>query len=353
MQTQLTKNQKGEIEFRKKLYFQQVEGRPVLEDEFDAPGIKKILEGRMKRTFDQMNTLGQKGVGLSPYVEIGAERCQRSLVMENDLGADGAAVDISYDLLRSCNHYAEIFSRPKSPVRICCDANNLPFITSSIPFVFCYETLHHFPEPTPITEEIYRVLLPGGCFFFDEEPYQQVLHVNLYKGRKIYSGDSLNRSMTRRVLDKFFCTQSCNEAEHGIIENHNISVRSWKRALTQFEEKDIDLNATSRYRILRSKLFNPASYMRHFVAYLLGGTVSGVAKKRGNPIRRSRSIYDALICPSCRQTGSEVRVHQRDSSFLCAKCSKLYPVINEVLFLFTYDKFEELYPEIFNLCQKQ
>ena len=353
MPRQLTENQKGEIEFRKKLYFQQVEGKAVLEDEFDAAGIEKILEGRMKRTLDQMTTLRQRGVGLSPYIEIGAERCQRSLVMQNDLCADGAAVDISYDLLRSCNHYAEVFSRPKPPVRICCDANNLPFRTSSIPFVFCYETLHHFPEPTPITEEIYRVLLPGGCFFFDEEPYKQVLHINLYKGRKIYSGDSLNRSTTRRVLDRFFCAPSCNEAEHGIIENHHISVKSWKQALARFEEKDIDLNAASRYRILQSKLFSPTSYMRYFAAYLLGGTVSGVAKKRGNTARPSSSIYDALICPSCRQTGSEVLLHQRDSSFLCAECSRTYPVINEVVFLFSYDKFEELYPEIFNLCQKQ
>jgi SAM-dependent methyltransferase/uncharacterized protein YbaR (Trm112 family) len=348
MQRQLTENQKGEIEFRRKLYFQQVEGKAVLEDEFDGPSMEKILEDRIKRTHHQMTALRQRGVTLSPYIEIGAERCQRSLVMENDLGARGAAVDLSYDLLRSCDHYAEVFNRPKSPLRICCDANNLPFMSGSIPFVFCYETLHHFPEPTPITEEIYRVLLPGGCFFFDEEPYKQVLHINLYKGSKIHSGDSLNRSTIRRVLDRFFCAQHCNETEHGIIENHHIPLKTWRHAFAGFEERGIDLNAASRHPILQSRLFDPTSYLRYVVAYLAGGSISGVVKKRGRVSASDKSISDALLCPSCRQTGSEVALRQQDQLFLCTECFKAYPVINGVVFLLAYDNFAELYPEIFS-----
>ena len=146
MKRQISDNQKGEIEFRKKLYSQQIENTTIFEDEFDAAGIEKILKIRMEKTLDQMTLLQNKNISLSPYIEIGAERCQRSLVMENDLGLNGgAALDISFYMLKSCDHYQTVFNKPKSPIRICCDANKLPFLTNSIPFVFCYETLHHFP----------------------------------------------------------------------------------------------------------------------------------------------------------------------------------------------------------------
>jgi hypothetical protein len=39
MEQQLVKSQKGEIEFRKKLFQQQVEGIHIFNDEFDAKGI--------------------------------------------------------------------------------------------------------------------------------------------------------------------------------------------------------------------------------------------------------------------------------------------------------------------------
>ncbi len=347
MQKQLAENQKGEIDFRKKLYLQQVEGKTVFDDEFDAAGIQEVLRERMEKTLDRMTALRRRNVPLSPYVEIGAERCQRSLVMENDLGASGAAVDISYDLLRSCNHYREVFHRAKCPVRICCDANNLPFLSSSIPFVFCYQTLHHFPDPAPIAEEIRRVLLPGGWFFFGQEPYKKILHMNLYSAGKLYSRESLRRSALRRAFDRFFGRESSNEVEQGIIENDRISIKLWKRALAHFDEKEVELNPTDRFPIFKSRLFNPTSYLRYFAAYLLGGDLSGLARKRPSDAGRNcGSIYDALICPSCRTTAGEVCLSQEASRFLCPNCSKAYPVVDGVLFLFSHDKFRELYPEI-------
>ena len=345
MNRQHINNLKGEIEFRKKLYLQQVERKMIFDDEYDANGIENILNERMKKTLNQMTLLQKKGITLSPYIEIGAERCQRSLVMENDLMNNGAAVDISYDMLKSCNYYKDVFNKSKTPIRICCDANILPFMKDSIPFVFCYETLHHFPEPTPITKEIYRVLSPGGCFFFDVEPYKQALHINLYKGKKIYSKESLTRSKIRKIFEQFFCARSCNEVEHGIVENDDISIRVWKQALRFFDEKDVKLNS---YRIHQLNLFNQSLYIKYFAAYLLGGRISGMCKKKGNYINRNNSIYNTLICPSCREIGSEVLLNRNNSSLHCPECSKVYPVIDGVLFLFSYGKFEELYPETFN-----
>ena len=346
MNTQDVRNQKGEIAFRRKLYQQHVDGVGIFDSEFDASGIERILAERMQKTLGQMRSLKERGIPLSPYVEIGAERCQRSLVMETDLGAHGAAVDISYDLLRSCDHYRDIFKKTGSPIRICCDANNLPFRPNSVGFMFCYETLHHFPEPLAITREIYRALAPGGYFFFDEEPYKQILHLNLYRGNKAYSKESLNRSTVRRAFDRFFCAGSCNEVEHGILENNQISLDSWKHALELFDERDVELCPAAGFP-LRSKLFDPASHTTYLAAYLLGGNISGVCRKSGEEVGGIGSIYDALICPSCQQSGSAVQLQRKGVSFLCPQCLKIYPVVDDVLFLFEYEKFAQLYPEVF------
>jgi ubiquinone/menaquinone biosynthesis C-methylase UbiE/uncharacterized protein YbaR (Trm112 family) len=348
MKKQLVKNQKGEIEFRKKLYMQQVEDNKFLEGELDSSDLEKILKDRMKKTYDQMISLQKKEIPLSPYIEIGAERCQRSLVMENELGLNGAAIDISYDMLKSCSHYQKNLKKSKTPLRICCDANNLPLKSNSIPFAFCYETLHHFPEPTPITKEIYRVLKPEGYFFFAEEPFKQVLHINLYKTKKMHSKKELSKGMIKRILDRFFCERSCNETDHSIIENDDISIALWKESLNHFDKKNVELRVMNS---LKSDLFNPESYIKRIAAYLLGGSISGICKKSGDTVDQILSIYDALICPSCKDSGKEKSLVKKDSTFICPECSKIYPVKDGVLFLFAYDKFRELYSEILSSVQ--
>jgi hypothetical protein len=65
MADQLVNSKKGEIEFRKKLFQQQVEGKSIFTDEFDREGIETILDERMKNTFDRMSWLKEQGVNLS------------------------------------------------------------------------------------------------------------------------------------------------------------------------------------------------------------------------------------------------------------------------------------------------
>lgn len=345
MDLQHVSNQKAEIDFRKKLYLQQVHGQQVLDDEFDSAEMQKILAERMNKTLTHMAALQDRGIPLSPYIEIGAERGQRSLVMENDLGAAGCAVDISYDLLKSCHYYQQAFAKSKIPLRICCDVHNLPFKSDSIPFVFCYETLHHFPNPEPVVQELYRVLAPGGFFFFDEEPYKRILHLNLYSTEKIYSEKSLRRSMLRKVLDRFFAHPVCNEVEHGVIENHDIPLSQWKQTLACFGEKDVRLKPTQHLK-LESELFNPRSFLKYALVYLLGGTVSGVCKKSGNAVADGRSLSESFICPTCRQKGEQNSLRPRRGHFLCTACSRVYPVADDIVFLFAHHKMAELYPEI-------
>ena len=162
MQRQHVDNQRGEIEFRKRLCQQQTSGERFFDDEYDKESGEKVLKSRMETTQANMTRLKERGIPLTPYLEIGAERGQRSLVMENEMGASGAAADISFDMLRSCEYYKDVFGKNRIPMRLCCDANNLPLRSNSLPYVFCYETLHHFPEPGPILAEIYRVISPGG-----------------------------------------------------------------------------------------------------------------------------------------------------------------------------------------------
>jgi ubiquinone/menaquinone biosynthesis C-methylase UbiE len=343
MEEQFVRSQKGEIEFRKKLYQQQVEGKHVFDDEYYAEGIENILRDRMKITLEQMSELREKNMRMSPYLEIGAERGQRSLVMENDLDLRGVAIDISYDMLKSCEYYRKKFNLMKSPIRICCDAYNLPFKTGSIPFIFCYETLHHFPDPTPIMGEVHRVLSPGGNFFFAEEPYQKVLHLNLYKKKKRISGKSTLLDKTLKIFDWFFSEEICNEIEYGIVENVNMPLRKWRKAFNIFEDKKINLRSL---KLIKTELFQARSIIKSILAYLFGGELSGICRKKGKTEVLPETILDAIVCPACKKEGQEVILGRNNEGFMCSSCRKSYPVINGIRFLFLDSKFKELYSEL-------
>lgn len=353
MKKQLSSSKRGEINFRKKLIQQQVDGKSIFKDEFDAKGIEKILVERMTKTLEQMTKLKQRGYNLSLYLEIGAERCQRSLVMENDINSTGVAIDISYHALKSGSFYSKLFNKNKIPLRICCDANKIPIMSNSIPFVFCYETLHHFPNPLPIITEIHRVLAPGGLFFFDEEPYKRLFHFPLYKGKKIYSKEYSELNKLKSFLDYYFSERSCNEIEHNIVENENIPISIWRKGLRIFEEVEIYLDTLIKLpnsvKIVRTELYNSKNYLKLFLAFLFGGTISGICRKLG-PVKKIEpkiSLYTVLICPSCIENGYESKLDQENLSFSCKYCGNKYPIIDDILFLFSYKKFKDLYPELF------
>src|SRR5690349_17063800 len=86
MEHQDLKSQKGEIEFRRLLVRQQVAGDKIFQDELDAGEMTRLLEARMQDTATRIREIGRSGVTLAPYLEIGAERGQRALVLENDVG---------------------------------------------------------------------------------------------------------------------------------------------------------------------------------------------------------------------------------------------------------------------------
>lgn len=344
MKYQSITNLKGEIAFRKKLFQQQVEGKLIFEDEFDTNGIENILSDRINNTLNQMQLLKDNETVLSPYLEIGAERCQRSLVMENDIGAHGAATDISFDMLKSCDYYKRVFNKANIPLRICCDINKLPFLSNSIPFIFCYETLHHFPDPSPIVKEINRVLSHGGIFFFDEEPFRRILHIGLFKSDNIYSKKSLNTGIFRKIFNSFFCEYKCNEKEHGIIENQDISVRKWKETFNLFNKNNIKLKLQ---RAWDCNIFNSNKFIEYHFSYLFGRYIYGICRKKGDHIYNETNIHNLLICPACINIGLESKLYQQNNSFFCKECKSTFPIVDGIVFLLEYGKFKVLYPEIF------
>jgi len=349
MSDQSVVSKQGEIEFRRKLYEQQVEGCTHFEDEFDAKAIEAILLHRMEKTQQQMQVLVDQEIRLSPYIEIGAERCQRSLVMENDLSACGAAVDISFEMLKSGAYYQAVFSKTKMPLRICCDAYHLPFRSDSIPFVFCYETLHHFPSPAPIIQEAHRVLAPAGHFFFEEEPYRRALHLDLYKGKKIYSPKALHSPAFRQLVDSFFASLVCNEIEYGIVENWNISLGEWNTALRVFATREAHLRTVGLFQPFNVKAFQLKNPVRSLVAYLLGGFISGLCQKAGRAIGQSLTrIEDALVCVECLEARREIELVRETDHLVCPHCQTRYPIKDEIMFLFSRRKLAQLYPSLGN-----
>ncbi len=335
--------QRGEIEFRRRLVRQQVSGESLFVDEFDAAGIEEVLRGRMARTLADITPLRDASIARAPWLEIGSERGQRALVMENDLGMPGVAADLSFDMQQSCAHYARTFVRPRLPLRVVCDANDLPFRSDSLPFVFCYETLHHFPDPAPVVREAWRVLAPGGTFLFDEEPFRKVLRFKLARGRKLYSQESRGAGLARRLLDRFFTEPACNEVEYGIVENHDLPLSTWRRTLAAFADKDVELRSL---RVVRSRLYGWREPLTFALAWLLGGAIRGRCRKAGTLPDAFVDREAALACPRCVRVVREPVLERIDSGFRCASCECAYPVVDGVAFLLSPGKRATLYPGI-------
>lgn len=343
LEQQKLENKRGEVLFRRRLYEQQVLGEPVLAGELDGDEIEAVLRERMARTLGDMGHLRDAGVVVTPFVELGAERGQRALALENGEGWSGAAVDLSLDLLAGCEHYSRRFDQPRLPLRICADAYRLPFASDSVPFVFCYQTLHHFPDAQPIVREVHRILMPGGHFFFSEEPVRRGLHWGLYTLRRGSRPDP-SRGVILRIVDRVFARVVVTEEEFGVIENHETSLAGWRRALTPFEEVDLTLRTARAFRMDPDRTWNLPG---RFIAALLGGVLSGVCRKAGilDP-GEIRPIGSTLVSPRDLANGIETPVERAGSWVSGSDGDDRYPVHEGVSVLLEPDLRQALYPEL-------
>ena len=340
-------NLKGEIEFRAKLALQHVSGEVLLPDYYKKDEHDRILQERVDATYKKMRELAVLGIAFSPFLELGAERGQRSLVLTNDFGAHGIAIDISWHQLKSMEHFSKLFKREKLPMRICCDANHLPFRSHSFPFAFCYEFLHHFPSIAPIIKEIHRVV--SGYFYFDEEPFRRLLKLVLYRQKqKIYSTTALRKNKYVNLLESFISEAICDEVEHGIIENDGISLSEWINALAIFDDHNVDLFSLNKFR---SKLDGRLG-ISNIPNLLLGGTIAGWCRKPFNPTNnRALDLSELLGCPDCitpTENGSFDRppLVKISNAFHCYQCGFNYPCKDGVIFLLPKHELRQLYPTL-------
>ncbi len=82
-------------------------------------------------------------------------------------------------------------------------------------------------------------------------------------------------------------------------------------------------------------------------ACLFGGSISGLCRKPADGIKECGSILGVLGCPSCVANGQESPLNQAGTSFVCGRCSRKFPIVEGVVFLFSRQRFKVLYPQIY------
>lgn len=340
MMLQDLKNKAGEVKFRAKLFEQQVEGSAGIEGELTSAEMLAEMRRRMDMTRRDFSELAGSGVLQSPFLELGAERCQRALVLANDFGLNGYAADLSLESLRYADFLAQQENLSRIPPRVCCDAYKLPFADNSIGFAFCYQTLHHFPDPTPIIHELYRVLRPGAVLYVDEEPIRRTLKVNLWK-RRVFPKGRENRYVryAKDYLLDFISDPHVNEVDYGICENDNISLAQWDRSFGQVAAKNISLKLLPIPRSLsRVKHTSERWGLRSWMCQGLGGGLRATITPK--PATPEQPTTEPLCCPVCHGTLNRI-----SQSLACNTCAVGYPSCDGILMLLPQDELRSLYPD--------
>jgi ubiquinone/menaquinone biosynthesis C-methylase UbiE len=334
----------GEVAFRRKLASQQSSGGEVVFPELRAyDEMLMIMRQRAAATREAITYLSSDGLGLSPFIELGAERCQRSLVLENEFDARGIAVDISFDMLRLSAQVARGLGFEKLPLRVCCDANNLPIQDDALSFAFCYATLHHFPDPGPIIEEMARVLGDHGTLFFDEEPVRGAV----YRFTRLYQRHGHRLNNLEKALDKlgllpFISKAGGVECDHGILEEE-FDLGTWQKALSPFQQAEVIVNKRLG---LRLDGFTPG--LSRVIAWLVGGNIRVLCRmdKEQGGSETFKNLREMLKCPNCAPKGSFPLFDAKSKpGLVCRECGSLYPEVDGVLFLMERSLGAQLYPE--------
>ena len=175
--------------------------------------------------------LALRGVAVSPFLELGAETGAVSLLLTNDLKADGLALDLSRDVFAALPAYAARLDLPRLPSRAWGDAHGLPLRNNALPFAVSWGTLHHFPDARPILAELRRVLAPGGMLLVGDEPVRRRLSLHLSRTRALHALPPWMRFLLRVHVLPWFVDVDGREAVEAGAAEMQFSRATYKRLL--------------------------------------------------------------------------------------------------------------------------
>lgn len=310
----------AEVRMRRDTAAEQLADAPSAPDEFGYEDLLANLRASLSRTVRDIENLGLPAESLEPFLEVGAQRSQRAGALVNHLGLRGVAIDISPHSLLAAEQLAEPLGYATPAERLCCDAYTLPFASETFSLVFTYETLHHFPDPTPILAEMYRVLRPGGVLWFGEEPLQRPRLVLFRHGHKLTPTQKLLR---KAGLLHLLAAGGKREAEYGVNEGE-FSIQQWLGAVAASFD---DFTLWARSPLVGRRRYSAEDIGRDSPAQvfsrLVGGRVEVRAAKAGTlPPGPAPDPWQRLICPDCRgQDGAEVLL-ESEEMHRCPRCGR-------------------------------
>lgn len=328
----------GEVTLRQHLVKQHLGETSCFAGAPDQKQILQLLKERVANTKQAFKAF-PKDVKLSPFLEIGAEKGQRSCLLTSKFNCQGFALDLSLDSLKSAAFFAKKLKLNKMPVLICADAENLPFTNNSFPFVFAFETLHHFPKPHIVLQEMNRVASKGGHIFFSEEPIKQA--VNLGFWRRDYNLSILEKILKMLLILPFISSLGGVETKFGVIEN-TFSLSTWQEAISIFKLVDITIEPV--FWGPKAKLFTNKKWSINLLTRLLvaiqGGGITMLAKKEGLFSKSTKDILILMSCPVCKKSSLK---HYKNS-LLCTFCKTNYPVVDNIYIMLVPALRKKIYP---------
>jgi len=263
-------NKAGEVAFRQML---------AAEDKDHPYRLVHTMKERIEETIRVFKSLEQAyGLRITKdtvFGELGAERAQRMLALIDHYGLEKAyAFDISPDMLNLSKMISETFFKKS-------DGRGLPheklvlvaedFLKvkekihpAQFDFVFCFATIHHFPDPRPVFQTVHSLLRDGGYFYFDREALRSWLglhEVARFRG--------------------YFQHGSIIERKYGILETQ-FSLKRWREAIEIFDDWHVDLKypVPGLYKLKMDFRSVADSRVLSFAAQLLGGRIFGLLRKK-------------------------------------------------------------------------
>lgn len=333
----------GEVRFRKKLIKQHAGQKTFYPTHTNAMENFNLLRRRSKSSAKIFQKLREQKIPLSPFLELGGEKCERAAVLTTKMDYQGAVVDISAQSLESASEFCPKIGLERLPLRICGDAYHLPFTSGSLAFVFTFQTLHHLPNPQPVVKEIYRVLSPGGHFYFGEEPIAQIFNLNLWR-RDGYHLRWWERILKALIILHFISRPGKSEVEEGILEE-TFTFETWEKALNQFDQVKAELKAfpfgpTAQVKKTKKPgWIKPNLFAKIALDILGGGIQKAICQKAGKFEALQPDIFKILICPDCQK-----KLICKKGYLRCLDCQREYPTKNSVFYLLPKNLMKKLYP---------